>query len=73
MSTVLRVISSCNSIKPRDALAVRDFEDSFVARQQDDYFQADEGFKQRGEVRKIDSHRTFSAMSSSGSEIDRKV
>ena len=70
---ILRVLSSCGSIKPRDALAVRDFEDSFVARQQDDYFADNETEGQRGYVRKVDSHKMFSAMSSSGSEIDRKV
>ena len=70
---ILRVLSSCGSIKPRDALAVRDSDDYLVDQQRVDYFQADEEFKRRGEVRKIDSYRTFGSMSSSGSEIDRKV
>ena len=71
--TILRVLSSCRSIKPRDALAVRDFEDSLLQRQSDDYFADNEIEGQRGYVRKVDSHRKFSTMSCSSGETDRKI
>ena len=54
-------------------MAVRDFEDSLLQRQSDDYFADNEIEGQRGYVRKVDSHRKFSTMSCSSGETDRKI
>ena len=68
------VKSSCRSARNIcGGIEIRSYNDSFVAQQQDDYFADNEETGERGYVRKVISHRTFSSMSCSSGETDTHI